>query len=145
MMHKDLCAVKASEKLQISILITKGKTMKGKKETQYGSVQINQSVIAQYAGSIAVECFGIVGMASVNMRDGLVKLLKRDKITNGIEVLITDENKLILNFHVIVAYGVNIAAVADNLIENIKYKVREFCDMEIEKINVYVEGVRPID
>lgn len=38
----------------------------------------NQSdVIALYAGSVAVECFGIVGMAAVNMKDGLVKLLKK--------------------------------------------------------------------
>lgn len=121
------------------------KTMKGRKETPYGSVQINQSVIAQYAGSVAVECFGIVGMASVNMREGLVKLLRRDKLSNGIEVIITENNALIINFHVIIAYGVNIATVADNLIHNVRYKVREFCDMDVEKINVFVEGVRSID
>ena len=108
--------------------------MKGQKETQYGSIQINREVLAQYAGSIAIECFGIVGMASVNMRDGLVKLLKRDKLTNGIEVLISEENRLIINFHVIVAYGVNIAAVADNLIQNVTYKMREYCDMDVEKV-----------
>ncbi len=119
--------------------------MKGQKETQYGSIQINKDVLAQYAGSIAIECFGIVGMASVNMRDGLVKLLKRDKLTNGIEVLISETNRLIINFHVIVAYGVNIAAVADNLIQNVTYKMREYCDMDVEKVNVYVEGVRSID
>ena len=45
----------------------------------------------------------------------------------------------------IVAYGVSISAVADNLLSNVKYKVEEFTGMEIEKINVYVEGVRSID
>ena len=35
--------------------------------------------------------------------------------------------------------------VADNLIENVKYKVHEVTGMEIDKINVYVEGVRVID
>ena len=33
---------------------------------------------------------------------------------------------LCLDFHVIVAYGVSISAVADNLIESVKYKVEEF-------------------
>jgi len=61
-----------------------------------------------------VECFGIVGMASVNMKDGFVKLLKKESITHGINVEIED-NQLILDFHVIVAYGVSIQAVADNL------------------------------
>ena len=41
-----------------------------------GKVLIDSEVIAQYAGSTAVECFGIVGMAAVSMKDGLVKLLK---------------------------------------------------------------------
>ena len=53
--------------------------------------------------------------------------------------------KLILDFHVIVAYGVSILAVTDNLIENVKYKVEEFTGLEIEKINIFVDGVRVID
>ena len=36
-------------------------------------------------------------------------------------------------------------AVADNLISNVKYKVEEFTGIEIEKINIYVDGVRVID
>lgn len=50
--------------------------MKGQIDTQYGKVLVEDDVIATYAGSVAVECFGIVGMAAVNMKDGLVKLLK---------------------------------------------------------------------
>ena len=50
-----------------------------------------------------------------------------------------------LDFHVIVAYGISISAVADNLIENVKYKVEEFTGMTVDKINIYVEGVRVID
>ena len=41
--------------------------------------------------------------------------------------------------------GVNIRTVADNLIESVRYKVEEFTGLEIEKINIYVEGVRLID
>ena len=97
--------------------------MKGTLENKLGKVSIDSEVIAQYAGSTAVECFGIVGMAAVSMKDGLVKLLKGDSLTRGISVVI-DEN---------------------NLIENVKYKVSEFTGLEIKKINIYVEGVRVID
>lgn len=119
--------------------------MKGQMETHLGTVIIDNEVIATYAGSVAVECFGIVGMAAVNMKDGLVKLLKRDYLTHGINVTVDDENKIIIDFHVIVSYGVSIRTVSDNLIETVKYKVEEFTGMEIEKINIYVEGVRVID
>ena len=108
--------------------------------THMGNVSIDNEVIAQYAGSVAMECFGIVGMAGINVKDGLVKLLKMDSMTRGINVSIKN-NKLTLNFHVIVAYGVSILAVTDNLISNVKYKVEEFTGIEIEKINIFVEEI----
>lgn len=122
-----------------------GSDMKGSSmNTHMGNIVIDNEVIAQYAGSVAVECFGIVGMAGVNVKDGLVRLLKMDSITRGISVSL-NQNKLILDFHVIVAYGVSILVVADNLIDSVKYKVEEFTGIEIEKINIYVDGVRVID
>ena len=119
--------------------------MKGRMSTDLGIITIDPEVIAKYAGSVAVECFGIVGMAAVSMKDGLVKLLKKESLTKGIQVEISDENKITLNFHVIVAYGVSISAVTDNLISNVKYKVEEFTGMSVDKINIYIEGVRVID
>lgn len=119
--------------------------MKGRMDTELGSILIDTDVIATYAGSVAVECFGIVGMAAVNMKDGLVKMLKKDSLKHGINVEIDEDNKISLDFHVIVSYGVSISAVADNLINNVKYKVEEFTGMEIQNINIYVEGVRTID
>ena len=54
-------------------------------------------------------------------------------------------NHIAIDFHIIVAYGVSISAVCENLVSNVKYKVEEFTSMEVEKINIYVEGVRVID
>ena len=112
--------------------------------TSMGNISIDNEAIAQYAGSVAMECFGVVGMAGINMRDGLVKLLKLDSMTRGINVMVRN-NKLVINFHIIVAYGVSILAVSNNLISNVKYKVEESTGIEIEKINIFVEGVKVID
>ena len=119
--------------------------MNGRIDSGLGQIIIDTDVIATYAGSVAVECFGIVGMAAVNMKDGLVKLLKKDYLTHGINVAIDEDNKITIDFHVIVSYGVSISAVSDNLIESVKYRVEEFTGMEVDKINIYVEGVRVID
>ena len=113
--------------------------MKGSMTTDLGIITINPDVIAKYAGSVAVECFGIVGMAAVSMTDGLVRLLKKESLTHGIQIAISED------FHVIVSYGVNILSVSDNLVNNVKYKVEEFTGMTVEKINIFVEGVRVID
>ena len=83
-------------------------------------------------------------MATVNMKDGIVKLLKRDSVSKGVNVQI-ENNHLTIDFHIIVAYGVSIAAVTENLISNVKYRVEEFTGMNVDKIRVFVEGVRNLD
>lgn len=119
--------------------------MKGYMNTQIGEITIDQEVIAKYAGSSAVECFGVVGMASVSMKDGFVKILRRDNLSHGVNVVVEEDNSLTISLHIIVAYGVSISAVADNLISNVKYKVEELIGMTVGKINVFVEGVRIVD
>ena len=117
--------------------------MKGSSmNTHMGNITIDKEVIAQYAGTVAMECFGIVGMG-ITVKD-VVKLLRKDNLAKGITVTINN-NKLTLDFHVIVSYGVSILAVSDNLIETVKYKVEEFTGMEVDRINIFVEGVKVID
>ena len=119
--------------------------MKGHISNSNGDVLIDNEVMEKYAGSAAVENFGIVGMASVSVRDGLVKLLKKDNVSHGVNVVVDENNKIKIDLHIIVAYGVSITAVSENLISNVKYKVEEFTGMEVEKISVFVEGVRVLD
>lgn len=109
-----------------------------------GDVIVENEVIAKYAGSAAIECFGVVGMAAVNVKDGFAKLLRRESLSRGVNVSVND-NKITVDFHIIVSYGVSISAVADNLVSNVRYKIEEFSGLPVEKINIYVEGVRVID
>ena len=52
--------------------------MKGSSMTTHmGNITIDNEVIGQYAGTVAMECFGIVGMGAT-VKGGLVKLLKSD-------------------------------------------------------------------
>ena len=118
--------------------------MKGRMNSEYGEILIDPEVVATYAGSVAVECFGIVGMAAISMKDGLVKLLRRESLKHGINVQI-ENNRISLTFHCIIAYGVNALTIVDNLIDSVKYKVEEFTGMPVEKIDVLIEGVRVID
>jgi len=111
---------------------------------EMNTLKINPSVIAQYAGVEAKSCFGVVGMGAVSVKDGFARILKSDRMEKGIAVNIHD-GKITIDFHIIVAYGVSIQTVARNLAENVAYRVEAFTGMEVDKINVYVEGVRVID
>ena len=110
--------------------------MKGQMDTEMGKIFVDEDVLAKYAGSAAVECFGV--------RDGFVKLLKKDNLRHGVNVSVAD-GKLMIELHIIVAYEVSILAVAQNLVDNVKYKVEEYTGMEVGKITVCVEGVRVIN
>ena len=106
--------------------------MKGRIITDIGQVSVDTDVIAKYAGMAAVECFGVVGMAMIS-------------VTKGVGVTVNEDNQITIDFHIITVYGINIATIADNLMNNVKYKVEAFTGMKVEKINIYVEGVRVID
>ena len=82
--------------------------------------------------------------STISKKDGVFKLLKKESLRRGVNATVTD-NKISLAFHVIVAYGVSISAVADNLMDSVKHKVEEFTGMEVEHIDVLVEGIRVID
>lgn len=118
--------------------------MKATIATDRGEILVDTDVIAKYAGTIAVECFGVVGMAATNVFDGIGQILGKENLSQGIEVSLSAKG-ISLEFHIIVAYGVSISAVSDNLIENVKYRIETFTGLPVEKINVFVEGVKVID
>ncbi len=118
--------------------------MDGTLATNTGDVYIDLDVIANYAGAAATECFGVVGMAAVSMKDGLSKLLRRDSLKHGVRVRLTD-NRITIDLHIIVSFGISIQAVCKNLYENVKYRVEDFSGLNVEKLNIHVDGVRVID
>jgi uncharacterized alkaline shock family protein YloU len=116
-------------------------TMQFKIQNEYGAISIDNEVIARTAGMAAMECYGVVGMAARNMRDGFVQLLKMERLTKGIR-LHFHENILTVDLHIIVEYGTNISAIADTLISNVKYKLEESIGLRVREVNIFVESVR---
>lgn len=110
-------------------------------ENEIGKVTISKDAIAKIAGLTAMECYGVVGMASKNMKEGLVKLLGLESLTRGIEVEIS-ENKLHITLHIIVSYGTNIAAIGESIMNTVKYKVEQLSGIEVDDVKIMVEGIR---
>lgn len=109
-----------------------------------GSIIIETDVIAKIAGYIATGCYGVVGMAYRSRSDEFASLLKRESLTKGIKVTVTDK-KVSLDIHVIVEYGVNINTVCNSIISNVKYQVNKMTGLDVERVNVFVEGFRVED
>lgn len=115
--------------------------MSAKKTNSLGEIVIADEVIATIAGISAIECYGIVGMASKRATDGLVQLLGMENLSKGVRVH-TQESEIIIDLFIIVEYGISIAAVAKNIIETVKYNVENLTGMDVKEVNVTVESVR---
>lgn len=106
-----------------------------------GEIQISKEVIATIAGNAAMECYGLVGMASRKISDGITELLGRENIGRGVEVKI-GEDELTVDLYIIVQYGTKIHEVANNVIEKVNFVLKNTLGFQPDKINVIVHGVR---
>ena len=109
-------------------------------KNKYGTVSIQEDIVVYITGVAVNECDKVVGLAARNMKDGLVKLLKNDKLSRGVKIKF-EENTLDIDVHVVVEYGSKIMEVADFIIGRVKYRVEEFTGLVVNKVNVFVEGL----
>lgn len=107
-----------------------------------GNVTIDSEVIATIAGYAASMSYGVVGMAYRSKTDSVASLLKKDNFTKGIKVYITEDNIISIDIHVIIEYGVNINVIGKSIIKNVKYQVSHMTCLDVETVNVCVEGFR---
>lgn len=116
--------------------------MAGIFENENGSITISSGVVSAIAGSVATKCYGVVGMAVKNTKDGIVNLLKGGNISKGIQASFDEAGALNIDLHIIVQYGVNISAICQSIINNVRYQVADVTGLEVGNVNVYVESVK---
>jgi len=110
-------------------------------DNSLGKVIITAEVVATVAGVAATECYGIVGMASRKLKDGLSELLGRENLSRGV-VVTFDRDKVLVELFIIVGYGVNIQEVSHNVIERVRYALRTMLNLEAARVVVNVQGIR---
>ena len=115
--------------------------MAGKITNEFGNINIDDNVVATIAGVSAMECYGLVGMATSSATEGLVELLKREHSTKGVKVT-SQENRVIIDLYIMVQSGISISVVSSNIIERVKYSVENITGLEVERVNINVQGVR---
>ena len=105
--------------------------------TDLGVVTVSDEVIVQVAGYAALNCYGIVGMASKRSTDGIVQLMGRENLGRGVRVRPSGE-KVDVDLFIIVEYGISISAVAASIIETVKYQVEHLTGIPVGRVNVCV-------
>lgn len=109
--------------------------------TELGNVNISDEVVAIVAGVATTECYGLVGMASRKIQDGIAELLGRDNLSKGVVVKL-EENAVEIDLYIIVEYGVNILEVARNVQDKVRYTIEHMLGLKVKNVNVNVQGIR---
>lgn len=111
------------------------------KKTGLGQINITDDAIATLAGTTVNECYGVVGMISKNyIKDGYSALLKKENYSKGV-VIKNNKNGLQIDVYVVVSYGVKISEVVNGLQERVKYALEKSLNVDIDMVNVHVEGI----
>lgn len=106
-----------------------------------GAVHIANEVLADLAGYAALECYGVVGMASPTLREGVAQLLPAQKLRKGVKIASGDDG-VEVDLFVIVEHGINITEVSHNLAQTVRYTLTNVADVPVERVDVRVMGVK---
>lgn len=110
-------------------------------QTELGAVTVNEEVLLKVAGYAALECYGIVGMASKRTTDGFVQLMGRENLGRGVRIR-AGAASVDVDLYIIVEYGISISAVAATIIDTVKYKIEHLTGIKVGRVNVCVEDIR---
>jgi uncharacterized alkaline shock family protein YloU len=110
--------------------------------TEKGKLNVTDEVIAVLAGHAALDCYGLVGMASrKQLKDGIAELLGRENLQRGVEIR-NETDGLHIDLYIIVSYGTKISEVAHNVQNRVKYVLNEVVGLHVDFVNIIVQGVR---
>ena len=107
-------------------------------QTELGEIAITSGALAQVVGYTAAECYGVVGQASAGR---LRRLLRRERLTRGIDVRAGDDG-LVIDLHVVVEYGLNLAEVAATVRSRVAYEIERQAGLPVAAVEVHVDDVR---
>lgn len=110
-----------------------------------GGLTVANDVIADMAGYAALESYGVVGMASPNITDGIAKLLPASRLRKGIKIATTEEGAIHVDLYIIVEHGTNLTEVSRMLAEKVSYVLTDSAQLPVDGVDVHVQGVKVRD
>ena len=114
-----------------------------KVQNHLGQITITQDYFMQLISNTVTNCFGVVSMNVNSARQtiGSVIPFVKDKVERGVSVTV-GKDKLVIDLHITVKYGVNVNTIVKSIINKVRYTVEENTGISVEKVNVYVDGIR---
>ena len=112
-----------------------------RQKNENGSVNVSTSVYTDIAGTAASNCFGVKGMAARSVTDGVYHLLRKESMSKGVRVEFHEDDSISLDLHIIVDNGVNLTAVGNSIISEVRYVVNKCTGTQVRAVNVFIDSM----
>ena len=106
-----------------------------------GNVIVSGRVYTQIAGAAATACFGVKGMAARSLKDGLFHLLRKESASKGVHVEYHEDGTISIDLHIIVDNGVNLTAVGQSIVSEVRYVVESTTGTRIRDVRVHIDSM----
>ena len=110
-------------------------------EKEHGSINVNTNVYTEIVGTAVSNCFGVKGMAARSVTDGLYHLLRKESQGKGVKVEFHEDGTITIDLHIMVGNGVNLNAVGNSIIDEVRYMVQNCTGTEVRAVNVYIDSM----
>ena len=111
-------------------------------ENHLGYIEVSQDYCSHLIGDAVSSCYGVVGMVRSGARQGLRSVFsRRIHADDGVHVK-SDGDRLVVDVHIAVIHGMNIAAISRSIINKVHYTVEEATGLEVRKVNVFVDQMK---
>ena len=109
-------------------------------QEQFGTITFANEVIATIAGLAACDIPGVAGMSG-GFVGGITEMLGKKNLAKGVKVAV-DDNKVTVDFQIIVDYGVRVPEVCANIQESVTKALETMTGLTVEAINITIQGVK---
>ncbi len=114
-------------------------------QNHIGEITVSQEYFVSLISNTVTSCFGVVQMnvssAKQTIMASLPFLKGKGSSKPGVSVSV-GKDKLVIDLHITVMYGVNVGSVVKSIMNKVRYTVEESTGISVERVNVFVDGIK---
>ncbi len=111
-------------------------------ENHLGTIEISQEYFCYLIGDAVSDCYGVTAMVKSGPKQGLRSVFSKRSFTDdGIHVR-GEGDRLIVDLHISVMYGMNISEIAKSIVNKVRYTVEEATGLHVKKVNVFIDNMK---
>jgi uncharacterized alkaline shock family protein YloU len=105
-----------------------------------GRISIADNAIVTIVHDAVLSCYGVVDMAPRSLGSAISRRLGFSSEARGIDISVNG-NRVTIELSVVMEYGTPIFTVASNVMQAVKFQVEQVLGMDVERVNVNVDGL----